>query len=46
MPTTTLTAVASFEMKGFCKNHKAVFHIEIWRFILLRTSDCVHFRIN
>ncbi len=46
MATTTLTAVASFEMKGFCKNHKAVFHIEIWRLIRFRTSDRVHFRIN
>lgn len=46
MPTTTLTTIATFEMKGFCKNHKTVFHIEIWRLIRFRTSDRVHFRIN
>lgn len=30
MPTTTLTTIATFEMKGFRKNHKTVFIIEIF----------------
>lgn len=46
MPTAILTTIATFEMKRFGKNHKAVFHIEIWRLILFRTSDRFHFRIN
>ena len=34
MPTTALTTIATFEMKGFGKNHEAVFVIEI--FVLLQ----------